>query len=547
MKKEKLNVRALALLMAFVLVMGFMPLLSMAGNEEPGENAEEMILYAGQDIEVGTVTVWNDAEYIYVHYELNQYAIDEGWYLTEIHVHVGEELGDFPLAGRWGNPVPGQFDYKEYFDLEDEVTEYTVEIDLGDWGFGAELIIAAHAVIEKIECELVEEAPYSPSEVIDYEQGVRKDGTPVREGRSNPEAVLTYDLGRDETNFFSLGFKFDDEGNVEDEGGWIIVKFDCPIQNGEGYDIMVVEDTWGTYPIETANVYASQDGEEWVYLGEADNEERDPDHNIHTVSYFDLEDVGMEWAKYIKVVDTTPIEPMPNDGDGYDLNVVLALQDCYECTYYDETAWAAYEPGEIRFTERGNWATYFEYTVACEEVQLLQNPGAEEGMDYWEYTEDVVRSIGERQQSTGWVYPRTGDYFFDMTESPASYASMWQEVDVSGYGGCPFTAGGWIQTEWLLGDEPGDVDDHDYGQLIVTFYDSDGDELESFDSGPIGNPVKGVDPYDYDTGAEQYDEFELTGYVPDGAVSAVYELEGYLVEGAYINVFYEDLYFWVGK
>jgi len=41
-------------------------------------------LYAGQDILVGIVNVWNNADYLYVKYELSQEAIGEGWCLTEI-------------------------------------------------------------------------------------------------------------------------------------------------------------------------------------------------------------------------------------------------------------------------------------------------------------------------------------------------------------------------------------------------------------------------------------------------------------------------------
>ncbi|NIP34061.1 MAG: hypothetical protein GWN18_03885, partial [Thermoplasmata archaeon] len=123
---------------------------------------------------------------------------------------------------------------------------------------------------------------------------------------------------------------------------------DCPIVNGEGNDVKVWEDTWGgNYPLETAKVYASQDGDTWYYLGEADNTDLDI---IHTVSYFDLGD--LEWAKYIKVVDTTNPNVHNNAADGYDLNAVEALQDCANPQW--ETAW-----GDGTGFSGNNWAMYF--------------------------------------------------------------------------------------------------------------------------------------------------------------------------------------------
>ena len=170
-------------------------------------------------------------------------------------------------------------------------------------------------------------------------------------------------------------------------------------------------------------------------------------------------------------------------------------------------------------------------------------------MNYWEFTTSVVRSNNERNQSTGMVYPLSGDYFFDFTGANVSgegigyAASMSQQVDVTGYAGCPFTAGGWIQTELWPDSTKTDVEDNDYGRLIVIFYDSDDTMLDTFDTGIIGNPVEGSPTTD----GRQYAEFDLTGTVPAGAAYAVYTLEGYLIQGSFINVFYDDLYFWVGK
>lgn len=98
-------------------------------------------LYAGRNIDVGTVTVTNDGVTLHVKYETQN-----GWCINETHLHVGESLDDFPFAGRSGNPVPGRFDYKGKHNCIDE---YTYEIPLGDWEEGDELIIAAHAEVKK--------------------------------------------------------------------------------------------------------------------------------------------------------------------------------------------------------------------------------------------------------------------------------------------------------------------------------------------------------------------------------------------------------------
>lgn len=287
-------------------------------------------LVAGQHINVGTVTVSNDAFSLSVEYMIT----DPDWCLTETHVHVAESLAGIPQ--RNGNPPPGQFDHQMEHDC---VPGYLYNILL-DWAPDDELYIAAHAAVQKVE--VIEEAPYDACTVINYSQGLRKNGTPVRTERSVPEQGLEYESGEDETNFFSLGF-----------AGWIVVEFCCPVINGEGDDVKVIEDTWTSYPLEKAEVYASQDGINWTYLGEADNTTRDA-LGIHSFKEFDL---GLlEWATYIKIVDTCDPSIHNNEADGYDLNAVQALQDCVEIQ--EETAWGDGDdfPGR-------NWATYFNYTV----------------------------------------------------------------------------------------------------------------------------------------------------------------------------------------
>ena len=89
--------------------------------------------------------VTNDEENIFVKYQLNEDVINEGWCITETHVHAGEALDDFPI-NHAGNPQIGNFAYKEKHDPCE--TEYTYEISWCDeYECDQYILIAAHALI----------------------------------------------------------------------------------------------------------------------------------------------------------------------------------------------------------------------------------------------------------------------------------------------------------------------------------------------------------------------------------------------------------------
>jgi hypothetical protein len=98
-------------------------------------------IWAGQNINVGTMDVSNDAQYLYV-----TYNVKNGWMLTETHLHVASTLAGIP-KNKQGIPVPGQFQYATMHNPP--VTTYTYNILLADHGFtlGQELFVAAHAVV----------------------------------------------------------------------------------------------------------------------------------------------------------------------------------------------------------------------------------------------------------------------------------------------------------------------------------------------------------------------------------------------------------------
>ena len=145
------------------------------------------------------------------------------------------------------------------------------------------------------------------SSVVNFNQGPNVLGSAVSGIRSNanqalgqPEAVVT-----NVVNFVSLGF-----------GGTITVAFESPISNGAGNDIRLDEATWGNNPCsrypEKADVFASQDGTNFIYLGQACQD-----------ASFDLG--TMSWAKYIRLVDVSDILSFNSDADGYDLNGIECL------------------------------------------------------------------------------------------------------------------------------------------------------------------------------------------------------------------------------
>lgn len=186
----------------------------------------------------------------------------------------------------------------------------TVEIKAGG-------SLAVSDVIGERECKIIEEDSF-PAFVVDYDQGIRKNRTPVLPERSNPSAVL-----QEEDGFFSLGFKGDGP-----PGGWITVKFERPIKQGEQIAVITVtEETGGKYPEEKAEVLVSQDGENWFSAGYASNK----DNRSGNQSYTELAlPEGLQWAQYVKIVDCTDRALHSGDADGYDV-VSIKARNFLDC------------------------------------------------------------------------------------------------------------------------------------------------------------------------------------------------------------------------
>ena len=140
--------------------------------------------------------------------------------------------------------------------------------------------------------------------VIEFTQGTTNLANPVPLERSNPQMAIGFTDNADQSNFVSLGF-----------AGSLTLKMSSPISNGEGVDLKIWETTYNSpncesYP-EKAFVFASQDACNWYPLGE-----------ICQDSELDLGELN--WALYIRIIDSSPIEGFKRIGevDAYDVDAV---------------------------------------------------------------------------------------------------------------------------------------------------------------------------------------------------------------------------------
>jgi hypothetical protein len=195
-------------------------------------------------------------------------------------------------------------------------------------------------VIDNTQC-VTDGIPAYIHDWVWYRQGLTNAGNLPNADRSDPDQVIGAPVYADVPGtFFSLGF-----------GGEMIVKFAAPFVNGTGFDLEVVETSFGnltcnTYP-EKAKVWVAQyinealyapvqthvdvlaSGDTWYYLGE-----------ICLDAFLELGD--LPWAQYIYFKDVSNPADFSNTqtSDGYDINGVIALNGLLDFTA-DVTAFPA--------------------------------------------------------------------------------------------------------------------------------------------------------------------------------------------------------------
>jgi hypothetical protein len=132
----------------------------LGGMAYQGTFLTEATLYAGQDIDVGTVTVSEDSDYIYVLFEITA----DDWYITETHVDIQTAASGFELTNS-NNPKVGKFAYSDEHDYVDTV-EYAIDKDdLPD--VSGDFVVAAHAVVAHNDDELIDFEEFEEFDFVD--------------------------------------------------------------------------------------------------------------------------------------------------------------------------------------------------------------------------------------------------------------------------------------------------------------------------------------------------------------------------------------------
>lgn len=325
-------------------------------------------LLAGQDHDVGSVEVVDDgSNTLTVSYVIED-PTGEDWCIAEIHTHAGEDLEDFPLT-RMNNPKVGQFDYPEgsnSFPVTDTDCTKTVDVDIpfSEIGEGVDsgdaVLVAAHAVV-------VDRATPATTAVTsaagDEMWGPRDDyALPGASGWGTSFQATAVSSPNSAWNWpATLG------------GTWISVDADAELDDPNVDQWLRVQETVeipedAYYPRLSLALNADNateffiDGTSEFVSGTPNDANDPPQRGAHQNAATDLEfslTAGtneLDWVVRNYFPGSTPAASNP----------VALIYDGTASYWTGETAWG----DGTRFTDRGNWATYFEYTLKPEEVVI---------------------------------------------------------------------------------------------------------------------------------------------------------------------------------
>jgi len=305
-------------------------------------------LFAGQDIDVGTVSVWNDDEYLYVTYETTG-----GWKMTEIHLAVVTEFKNFP-TNKAGNPKVGHFRYSEE-NIFTDTWEEIIKLSVIPVVAGQELFIAAHAVVA--------DTSITKEEVVVSRLGI--DAYGPLDHYASLESVDWGSLKSAVPTFVhsSWPWKTDPDGAT-----WISTAYhtELPVANNSWrwfHDEINIQG----YPFAGTVVSATADNAEEVYFNGvpvgSDGEIQGPfidNQEWNTIlDYSIIPQPGLNTLDFIVRNYAGSSNPESNP-----TGLIYKTTISY---YPEESAWA----NGPRFTKPGNWATYFTYTVPLHQIEVL--------------------------------------------------------------------------------------------------------------------------------------------------------------------------------
>jgi len=377
---------------------------------------DSFLLYAGQHDLVGEVLVWNDDTQLCVKYQLSVDAIAEGWLIYETHVDAATTLEGIPQKN--GNPPPGKLRYGDdelpgeeeagpYCIPFEDIIGFTEELDLCD----ADIVIAAHAVIEKEDC-------------IPGDSGTDtyvSDATTMVIAGNVVSAVYPYAAVPTDTG---AHYGADTWINQTGTGSWVPAPTwiweSNPVVNPILGDIVWFEKTFnvtgtptaGELKIAVDNGYAvwlngkfvgsdnlflfvgADDDYDTTMLGDLTQAYVDTTTwqkvGIFTLTPYlqtgtnTLKILGVNEYMYSDDVTVIPSgSPQPNGtfllnpgGMAFQFTVDWEVPEV--CTTYDETAWGAVSEGNEPFPGN-NWATYFNYVPECKCTEQLWQIGTPHG------------------------------------------------------------------------------------------------------------------------------------------------------------------------
>jgi hypothetical protein len=271
-------------------------------------------------------------------------------YLEEADVFASQDGVDFMYLGRIcqdGQLDLGMLSWAQYVKIDDKSKRVNFTAVTAD-GYDLDGITCLNGIEENPVPD--DFGGCSAQSVLHYAPGNKKSGHPISLPFRNPAKALGDPDSFDKyPEYVALGFGNGRTLHEAATKGYIDLDFNFAIYDEPGKnDLLVVETSYGNpqfraYP-EQAEVYASKDAVNWVFLGKTNANNPATDCNKNLDTEFDFEG-KIDWARYIKIVDITNPNALKrkaidcatienkyafnNSSDGFDLDAVVCLNTNY--------------------------------------------------------------------------------------------------------------------------------------------------------------------------------------------------------------------------